>query len=198
MNLYIRQLYDHINKQQREITELKDALQLLTEDVNDLKEKPAVIVERLEYNFDQLKVDTLEGTLNIGLNPNDLNQLDDLAIPPAKPTKNQLLLRDANFKNIVLHKLNDYINIDLQKVISDTEEQTGQRLNESYTELIKGDLKKQLPARLEHYIHQFRTQPIEEVTEEQLQEELYRSVVTDIEQAVHAFITQLQRQEKAK
>lgn len=190
-HLYIRQLFDHINKQQQEINDLRDALQLLTKDVNQLKEKPAVTVERLEYNFDQLKVDTLEGTLNIGLNRNDLNQLDDLAIPATEPTKNQLFLRDANFKNIILDKLSDYINNDFLTVISDTEAQTGKRLHESYTDLIKKDIKKQLPARMDHYIHQLSSQPLEDMTEEQLQEKIYQSVVTDIDQAVHAFITQL-------
>ena len=35
----------------------------------------------LEYKFDQLKVETLEGTLNIGLNPSDLQGIEDFSIP---------------------------------------------------------------------------------------------------------------------
>ena len=35
----------------------------------------------LEYKFDQLKVETLEGTLNIGLNPTDLQGIEDFSVP---------------------------------------------------------------------------------------------------------------------
>ena len=35
----------------------------------------------MEYKFDQLKVETLEGTLNIGLNPSDLQGIEDFSVP---------------------------------------------------------------------------------------------------------------------
>ncbi len=50
------------------------------EELQQLKEKPAVHVDRIEYKFDQLKVETLEGTLNIGLNPSDLSGIEDFAV----------------------------------------------------------------------------------------------------------------------
>ena len=37
--------------------------------MNSLKEAPSTKIDRIEYKFDQLKIETLEGTLNIGLNP---------------------------------------------------------------------------------------------------------------------------------
>ena len=40
--------------------------------ITELQSRPSVHVEKLEYKFDQLKVEKLEGTLNIGLNPTDL------------------------------------------------------------------------------------------------------------------------------
>ena len=38
----------------------------------------------MEYKFDQLKVETLEGTLNIGLNPSDLQGIEDFSVPNGK------------------------------------------------------------------------------------------------------------------
>ena len=38
----------------------------------------------MEYKFDQLKVETLEGTLNIGLNPSDLQAIEDFSVPNGK------------------------------------------------------------------------------------------------------------------
>ena len=40
----------------------------------------------MEYKFDQLKVETLEGTLNIGLNPSDLQGIEDFSVPGNKGT----------------------------------------------------------------------------------------------------------------
>ncbi len=38
-------------------------------------------MEKIEYKFDQLKVESLDGTLNIGLNPSNLKEtIEDLAV----------------------------------------------------------------------------------------------------------------------
>ena len=85
--MYIRQLYDQMYLQHQELSELRSLVTQLSAEVKQLKEKPSVTVERLEYKFDQLKVETLEGTLNIGLNPTDLNAIEDLAVPPKPHSK---------------------------------------------------------------------------------------------------------------
>ncbi|MFK4998183.1 spore germination protein GerPC [Bacillus sp. N9] len=90
----IQQLYDYMNQQQNEILKLRKELNRLENEVNKLKEKPGITVERLEYKFDQLKVETLEGTLNIGLNPADLKQIEDVAIPtPSQPPPPSNIMR---------------------------------------------------------------------------------------------------------
>lgn len=81
VNYYIQQLYGCINQQQKAIAQLKSDIQDLSAEVKRLGEKPPMTVERLEYKFDQLKVETLEGTLNIGLSPSSLDAVDELSIP---------------------------------------------------------------------------------------------------------------------
>ena len=53
----------------------------LSKEIDALKDKPPINVERLEYKFDQLKIEKLDGTLNIGINPADLNNIEDMEIP---------------------------------------------------------------------------------------------------------------------
>ena len=59
----------YIYQQDKVLRDLQKKIQTIEETVSDLKKRPSVKVERMEYKFDQLKVETLEGTLNIGLNP---------------------------------------------------------------------------------------------------------------------------------
>lgn len=45
-----------------------------------IKDKPTTNIERIDYQFDQLKIERLEGTLNIGLNPSDPNSVQNFEV----------------------------------------------------------------------------------------------------------------------
>ena len=192
--MYIRQLYDQMYLQHQELSELRSLVTQLSAEVKQLKEKPSVTVERLEYKFDQLKVETLEGTLNIGLNPTDLNAIEDLAVPP-KPHSKNIQMENPSFREGLSERLLHYVNHELEKVIRDTEMQTGVVLEPSHINLIQEDISKQLPARTEHYFHYFRSNN-DGIAEDELEEKLYKTITEDINQAVHAFITQMPHQRK--
>ncbi len=69
-----------LQAQENRIAALEHTIQKLQEEMKQLKEKPSIQVDKIEYKFDQLKVETLEGTLNIGLNPSDLANIEDFAV----------------------------------------------------------------------------------------------------------------------
>ena len=71
MYQYLQQLHSIVMKQENKILHLEKAIFQLNKEIQELKQKPAIHVDKMEYKFDQLKVETLEGTLNIGLNPSD-------------------------------------------------------------------------------------------------------------------------------
>src|SRR5690606_31073222 len=148
LKLYLKQLNDYVVWQQQEINRLQATMAQLSADVQKIKEKPSITVERLEYKFDQLKVETLDGTLNIGLNPADLNNIDDFsAVPNMRNEKTPE--EDQKIKTELLEKLNQYIDQQLDTIIHDSESQIGYQLEESYFNLIKEDIRKQLPTRAE-------------------------------------------------
>ncbi len=66
---YLHQLQQALQAQQTAILNLEDQVRLLQEELNELKNRPSSSVGKVEYKFDQLKVENLNGTLNIGLNP---------------------------------------------------------------------------------------------------------------------------------
>ncbi|MCJ8005974.1 spore germination protein GerPC [Lederbergia wuyishanensis] len=195
LKLYLKQLHDYVVWQQQEINRLQETMAQLSADIQKLKEKPSVTVERLEYKFDQLKVETLEGTLNIGLNPADLNNIDDFsAVPSMRKEKNPE--ENQQMKTNLLEKLNEYVEQQLDAIIHDSESQIGIQLEESYFNLIKEDIRKQLPTRAEHYLHFFSTRTNENMTNEQLFEKMYKTIVADINNGVHTFIAQMPQNRK--
>ena len=70
----------YLEAQEQRILQLEQEIKRLSEEVSNLKNKPPIRVDKIEYKFDQLKVESLNGTLNIGLNPNDLNNIDEFAV----------------------------------------------------------------------------------------------------------------------
>lgn len=167
---------------------LQAGLARLTKDVKKLNKTPSITVEKLEYKFDQLKVETLEGTLNIGLNPADLKQIEDLAVPPSSPPAP--IKSDAEFNELLANRLNQYIEGDLKQIIYEVEEQTGAKLSPQHLSMIQEDLRKQLPARTEHYIQFFTKQSGKKLPEENLLDKLYQTMTMDMNQAVRTFISQ--------
>ncbi|RWR14557.1 spore gernimation protein [Siminovitchia fortis] len=193
-NYTMQQLYFFIERQQKEITQLRKSIQFLTNELKQMKEKPAVTVERLEYKFDQLKVETLEGTLNIGINPADLDSVEDFSVPPGSQ-QTQAFVRHPDLYDETLEKLNHYIDNELDTLIKDTEKQIGRNLEEPYIDIIKEDIRKQIPARADHYLGFFSAQPGADLKEEELYEKVYKTLLADINKAVHGFISQIPNQQ---
>lgn len=180
-----------LESQQKEIAMLKDSIGRLSKELQQLKERPAMNVERLEYKFDQLKVETLEGTLNIGISPSDLDSIDDLSVPSSGPEPYSSFARHPDLYRETLENINTYIQEELDSVIKNSESHTGQRLDEHLIALIKEDIRKQITNRTDHYLQFFSNQPDTNVSDEELYHKVYQTVVADINKAVHGFIVQM-------
>lgn len=76
---YFHQLNEYLRWQTERIRYLEGRIELIAHELELLKRQRGVTIEKIEYNFDQLKVETLEGTLNVGLSPAGLGDqsLDD-------------------------------------------------------------------------------------------------------------------------
>lgn len=69
---YFHQLNEYLRWQTERIRNLEGRIELIERELDSLKGQRGVTIERIEYKFDQLKVETLEGTLNVGLSPTGL------------------------------------------------------------------------------------------------------------------------------
>lgn len=145
---YVKKLHLYVEHQSRKIVKLEKVVLDLQQDIAALKERPPVQIGNIEYKFDQLKVETLEGTLNIGLNPTDLEGIDDFsvdqkAVNVPKPAK-QLFKRTIEIET-ALYK---FLETDLEDIYRDAQANLGIHVDDSYFTFIKEDIKKQLSGRV--------------------------------------------------
>lgn len=121
----VQQLQDEIAIHQQEpINQLATEVHQLQYEISLLKNQRPVIVEKMEYKFDQLKVEKLEGTLNIGVTPNSLGNIDELVTNdqtiedvPIQPQQSQ------SFQQIKNH-IEQYLKRELPKEINAIEKNT--------------------------------------------------------------------------
>ena len=142
----------------------------------------------MEYKFDQLKVETLEGTLNIGLNPTDLQGIEDFSVPnrdgkgPLEPNERMSMFTEIESLT------NQYLDENLQSIITDTCQKLHYKVDETYHDFILQDIKRQLPNRIEAYL----TQAVRnEQTKEQQKDWIVEQLKTEIQNGVLAFLQHL-------
>lgn len=187
--MYLNQLAAKIKKQEEQMAILEKNNEELRKTIDTLKKQPPVNIERIDYHFDQLKIERLEGTLNIGLNPTDLQGMDEFSIPSNNQNQAPPIFQNPSFANQVRNKINDYIDRDLPKLIEEKKAEFKLQLDDSYTQYMVEDIKKQMPTRIQFYLQKLTRENSNRSQEEQ-EKEIYNRIVQDISQAVHNFLKQ--------
>ncbi|WP_059172970.1 spore germination protein GerPC [Bacillus sp. FJAT-27445] len=177
----IQWLQGQLQLSEQRITALENSLRCAEDEIKKLKEKPAIQVGTIQYKFDQLKVETLEGTLSIGLNPQDVQGIEDLAIPnglqgqPLPPM--EMMQRGMKIEE----EITRYLEGDLPAYVSSVEEKLGLQHAGSYLSFIQNDIKKQLPGRIEAHLRKAGGTEFDEAfigkTAEALKNEIENGVV---------------------
>jgi spore germination protein PC len=192
----IQHLYQCLEAQQRKIDYLELKIEELQNGFNTLKQENAGKVERIEYKFDQLKVERLEGTLNIGITPSggiEPSSIEDFSINrntidvsnATTPQQNPVVFE--NIKRDVHH----YLNTGCYDVMTSLERQYNYQLDGPYRDFIVEDVRKQIDSRIHYYL---RGVPIVENDENklrELEEMTTQKVVNDINKTIEQFIQYL-------
>ncbi|WP_423801473.1 spore germination protein GerPC [Neobacillus sp. SAB-20_R2A] len=186
MNQYIQWLVRSVQEQENRIASLERAIQQMKDEIKKLNEKPPINVERIEYKFDQLKVETLEGTLTIGLNPNDLSGIEDFAVqnqsPKAPSPPQDLMQRTMKIEEAIYQ----YLETDLPQIIENAQNQLAIPPNESYLSFIRDDILKQLPNRIDFHfkaLSQARTIDVNTI-----EEQIIELIKKEIQNGVFVFL----------
>lgn len=178
--------------QSKKIAKLEEMVLSLQQDLATLKDRPPVQIGTIEYKFDQLKVETLEGTLNIGLNPTDIGGIDDFTVDqqavnvPIPPK--QLFKRTIEVENTLYH----YLETDLEDIYRDAQMKLGIAVDDSYFTFIKEDIKKQLSGRVATHLKELpSTKRGTEYIPEEVNEQIINSLKIEIQNGVYLFLKNL-------
>lgn len=184
-----QQLYQYIEMLNSRIVALEKKVDELSQELTTVKDTPKINVEKIEYKFDQLKVESLDGTLNIGLNPSNLKDtIEDLAVDQ---NVNVDSIKDMTpYKERITKEIQAYIQTEVPALIQDNEMQFQRSLDPSYYEMVQQDLLNQMPQRIDFYLEN-----IPHVESKQSEGEWERKIISkikqDIQTALFSFMSQM-------
>jgi spore germination protein PC len=185
---FLHYLQNTLEYQQQAIRKLEEDVKRLKEELTEAKHQAPIRVDRIEYKFDQLKVERLEGTLNIGLTPSDLEKIDELAINNHTPPGPFLFPSRDEF----VHQLTSEVLLDLNnqkdEIFKRAEHICEQKADETMRSFIMEDLARQLPQRIHHYLDQTPPHNRTEQKIPAIREQISEVLKTDIENAIIRFI----------
>lgn len=162
-NQWAYRLEQRVAEQERQLqllqARLEDACRLLERCAG----KPTYNVEKLEYNFDQLKVDTLEGTLNVGMTPTESGQIPGIEqacmnVVPQQAQQAQAQTQtqaaspaeDSEMRALSV-ELEQYLQAAGPQLLAELEQQNGLQLDPYHRRMVVADILKQLQPRIQHY-----------------------------------------------
>lgn len=194
---YSEKMSHYLQLLEKRIKDLEKQVAALTNEITTIKEKPSVHIERIDYSFDQLKVETLEGTLNIGLNPEDLSNIEELAINPNSPINQphapfyppidpkQMMNRSMDIEE----EMNQYIQLELPDIIRKKQIELNMPEEDSYISFIQEDVTKQMPTRIQYYLQQGanRKQKESKLTND----DIIQALKEEMENGVHLFLSHI-------
>ncbi|MBY3621931.1 hypothetical protein HGO21_20625 [Acinetobacter sp. CUI P1] len=191
---YVQQVFNALRMQAEKIQLLEKQLQDLQGDIDSIKNNKTASIGPINYHFEQLKIEKLEGTLNIGITPNEGNNLDEAMIN-GKPigeqeggTPTATALSDKIRPEIL-----NYVQEEVSSQFSRLEREQNLSIDENYIQMVTQDLLNQMDGRINEYVSQLPT--AEEgrgYTEEEsssIVEQIKRDIVKAIEQHLEINIT---------
>ncbi|NOV02909.1 spore germination protein GerPC [Paenibacillus planticolens] len=220
---WAQQLSAYIEMQKQRIDKLEQTVTKLQAELNALKDQKRFHIDKIEYKFDQLKVEKLEGTLTIGISPSSLDNVEDFTVNGAPVGKDagqdqnpfhqgsgqelgigpeQADIRQGptnnhqgtSIKQTVTNSISHYLQYELHSDMLNLENKYQYHLDEDYKDLIVEDIRKQLDTRIQHYVNQYRGVGFKEPMEA-VTTSIIDKTKQDIISAIESYLSSLPRKE---
>ncbi|MBD1380618.1 spore germination protein GerPC [Metabacillus arenae] len=187
-NQYMKQLYSYVQSQDRKIKQLEKQVLELQLAVSKLKDRSPTNIERIEYKFDQLKIETLEGTLNIGLNPMDTDQVENFEVMQKgmKVGHVQKELEKQAF-SLTKEQLDSFLSNDCLHYLESLEDQYQDKLDDQHKFMIIDDIRRQMDSRIQYYLAK-NNQIDDENSLQDAVDQTVQKVKTDVENSIIHFL----------
>lgn len=190
-NIYgiLQRIQQHIEQQNHRIKMLEDMVDDLRDNYEQLSNAPRTNIEKIEYKFDQLKIERLDGTLNIGLTPNGgADMLEDFTVNGTNGMNPSSLAPEMI--QSIQQNVNSYMQNGALKQLGELEQKYNYPLDDPYRHFILNDIQKQLDQRINYYLNQ-QQQRSPNASPQELSEEIEQKLKRDIVNGMEAFIKNL-------
>lgn len=188
---YLERLYLHMQSQNKKMNEMTQIIKQLKQEVKQLKERNKPTVIKNEYKFDLLKVERLEGTLNIGINPDGSDSsIEEFAVNQSMSVPSIEKIDPDLFPKI-LEQIHHYLDNQAYQILQSMERKYAYPLDETYRKFILDDIKKQIGGRIRHYLNQHKLEQMEPEQFAHIEQTIIEHVKKDIDKTMEAFIKNL-------
>ncbi|MFC0211609.1 spore germination protein GerPC [Paenibacillus chartarius] len=219
---YFRKLQAYMKWQTERILELQRTVSGLSSELTAVKEQKGVRIDKIEYNFDQLKVERLEGTLNIGVTPGGLQSIEEFAVngqsaplgaqpgpehgsgpspqDQSESGSNSRSAADqaggwiAEIGRQVASYLDEDIARDLQRWVKERQ----LPLDADAQKLVLDDIRAQLDDRIRHYAKENGNRAAAGVTLDSIARDIIERTKRDIHTAITTYVTGFQPAEEGE
>lgn len=192
---YLQQLQQFIQQQQEKINALETQLAQLTEQIEELKQRPSSSIGKVEYKFDQLKVENLNGTLNIGLNPftGKGEMIEDFNVETETLKVNPETQVNPDFYQDIIQEMHRYLDEEAYSRILHFEQEERTPLDDMYRQMMIDDIKQQMEHRLPYYLSQIQPHPEITSNPQYMKSVIIQAMKQDIDKAFLSFIQHIPR-----
>ncbi|MFF2887736.1 spore germination protein GerPC [Paenibacillus sp. NPDC057967] len=165
-----------LKSQQERIERLECTVDDLCNQLKKLESKPAYTIENIQYHFDQLKVEKLEGTLNIGMSLPDTDafgkeegngnnggngsnggsgNIDQFSVGQGSgnvfPSAGPAITPPPESYNTIYRRLTRYLDTEAHQILQKHEKELDLPLDPYHRRIILEDVRKQMPTRIQFY-----------------------------------------------
>lgn len=183
---YLSKIKQMIEDQNDRIKELEHQIKKLKKQVNVLAEEPKTV----EYKFDQLKVEKLEGTLHIGIGHSaeskdlieQFNIGQNTVQMPGQMKRS--VIENPNYREMI-KAMDEFFIKEAPVYLQSLENKINVPLDESYRIFILEDVQRQVPGRIKHYLTKY------EPKDERGRKDILQKTKEDIYRGIETFIVHL-------
>ncbi|MDF2669966.1 MAG: spore germination GerPC family protein [Paenibacillus sp.] len=205
-NSIFRQLYTQLLWQSEKLGKMERQLDQITSELQALQRQKPVNVEKIEYNFDQLKVEKLDGTLNIGITPDNVKSIEQFAVgnqegamgpgPFYAPQQGSADASPGYQESFSTIKggITGYLNKDVLQEMQVMEGKFGTPLANEYRAHIVADLSKQVDDRITSYITKYALHDDDEDRSDQITA-IVEQVKSDIRLGIESYLQSFPKKE---
>lgn len=184
-NHYFNQLHTYIQWQASKMDNVEKKLEEVNKELADLQHKKQISIDKIEYRFDQLKIENLNGTLVIGVTPEGVKSLENMA---AKGCRWEHSSKDkySDIYRSTSQRIDRYLDGSVPDMIESTTKLRQVTVDNEYRQRMICDLKKQMNDRIQYYVDQMDENSAHDLS--RAQDQIVDKVINDIHIAIEKHV----------